>query len=332
MAETKETMTAKVAAKGEEIAALKKAKGAKDAGIKPLVDELLALKAQYKEVTGEPFPKPAAAPKKSKGPAVEAKKEGGGLSKNEQKKAAAKAAKDAKKAARKGGGGGDAAAAAENSTAQSKKAAAMAAKGITPKGGKPAAGAAPKGDGKTVLWCTAAGATPCLSMLANEVSAAGFKFTKVPGETTGVTVRALPGRSSALRVSHRESVFYGTFVWACRALNGRKRRFPARADAGPLGVHAHPLLPRRRGSHRRLLHRALSGPARGGRSSALRVFYSKIFCCGACVWARRARRALNGSTRRRPGRGRHRAEQRRRGALRRGREGGLLRRPGPPTD
>jgi hypothetical protein len=28
-----------------------------------------------------------------------------------------------------------------------------------------------------------------------------------------------------------ESGFYGTFVWACRALNRQKRRFPARADA-----------------------------------------------------------------------------------------------------
>ena len=73
MAETKETMNAKVAAKGLEIAALKKEKGAKDPGIKPLVDQLLALKAQYKEVTGEDFPKPAAAPKKKKAAPVPAR-------------------------------------------------------------------------------------------------------------------------------------------------------------------------------------------------------------------------------------------------------------------
>ena len=52
-AETKETMTAKVKAKG---AALKKEKGAKGAGIKPLLDELTALKKQYAEVAGEPWP------------------------------------------------------------------------------------------------------------------------------------------------------------------------------------------------------------------------------------------------------------------------------------
>jgi hypothetical protein len=38
-----------------------------------------------------------------------------------------------------------------------------------------------------------------------------------------------PGRLSALSVFLCKSVFYGAFVWACRALNSRKRRFPARA-------------------------------------------------------------------------------------------------------
>jgi hypothetical protein len=42
-------------------------------------------------------------------------------------------------------------------------------------------------------------------------------------------VRALAGRLSALGVSHRKSILYGAFVWARRALNGRKRRFPTRA-------------------------------------------------------------------------------------------------------
>jgi hypothetical protein len=42
-------------------------------------------------------------------------------------------------------------------------------------------------------------------------------------------VRARPGRLSALRVSHRKLGLYGVFVWARRALNCRKRRFPARA-------------------------------------------------------------------------------------------------------
>jgi hypothetical protein len=38
-----------------------------------------------------------------------------------------------------------------------------------------------------------------------------------------------PGRLSGLRVFLYKSVFYGVFVWARRALNGRKRRFLARA-------------------------------------------------------------------------------------------------------
>jgi hypothetical protein len=45
----------------------------------------------------------------------------------------------------------------------------------------------------------------------------------------GLTVRARPGRFSALSVSHCISVLYGTFVWAGRALNNRKWRFLARA-------------------------------------------------------------------------------------------------------
>jgi hypothetical protein len=38
-----------------------------------------------------------------------------------------------------------------------------------------------------------------------------------------------PGRLSALSVFLRKSFFYGAFVWARRALNGPKQRFPARA-------------------------------------------------------------------------------------------------------
>jgi hypothetical protein len=44
-------------------------------------------------------------------------------------------------------------------------------------------------------------------------------------------VRAHPGRSSALRIFNSKSVLYGAFVWARRALNRPKRRFPARAGA-----------------------------------------------------------------------------------------------------
>ena len=40
-----------------------------------------------------------------------------------------------------------------------------------------------------------------------------------------------PGCLSALSVFLYKSVFYGAFVWARRALNSRKRRFPARAKS-----------------------------------------------------------------------------------------------------
>jgi hypothetical protein len=43
------------------------------------------------------------------------------------------------------------------------------------------------------------------------------------------TVRGLPRRSSALSVLHSKSSFYGTAVWARRALNSPQRRIPARA-------------------------------------------------------------------------------------------------------
>jgi hypothetical protein len=65
------------------------------------------------------------------------------------------------------------------------------------------------------------------------------------------TVRALPGRLRALSVFPSESLLYGTFVWTRRALNSRKRRFPAwaggqavlrlrpPAQAAALGVQGH---------------------------------------------------------------------------------------------
>jgi beta-galactosidase len=58
-------------------------------------------------------------------------------------------------------------------------------------------------------------------------------------ETFGGTGSAIPprvngpgrrGRLSALRVSLYKSILYGAFVWARRALNSRKWRFPARAE------------------------------------------------------------------------------------------------------
>ena len=63
------------------------------------------------------------------------------------------------------------------------------------------------------------------------------------------TVRARPGRLSALSVFHSKSILYGACVWERRALNSPKRRFPARAgglrhqEALPqqddLAVHRH---------------------------------------------------------------------------------------------
>jgi hypothetical protein len=50
------------------------------------------------------------------------------------------------------------------------------------------------------------------------------------------TVRARPGRLSALCVFHSKSVLYGGFVWARRALNRRKLWFPARAVHGWQGA------------------------------------------------------------------------------------------------
>ena len=49
------------------------------------------------------------------------------------------------------------------------------------------------------------------------------------------TVRAAVGRLCALSVSHRKSILCGIFVWARRAPNIPKRRFPARAGSGASG-------------------------------------------------------------------------------------------------
>jgi hypothetical protein len=47
-----------------------------------------------------------------------------------------------------------------------------------------------------------------------------------------------PGRLSALSVFLCKSVLYGAFVWACRAFNSQKRRFPARAVAKAVATEA----------------------------------------------------------------------------------------------
>ena len=48
-------------------------------------------------------------------------------------------------------------------------------------------------------------------------------------ELPTATVPALPERLGALSVFNSKSVLYGAFVWACRALNNRKRWFAVRA-------------------------------------------------------------------------------------------------------
>jgi hypothetical protein len=85
-------------------------------------------------------------------------------------------------------------------------------------------------------------------------------------------VRARSGRLSGLSVLRGESVLYGVFVWAHRALDGPKRRFPARAvreperlERGqPLAVPGrHRALHRGAAGRRRRRARLGGGPARG---------------------------------------------------------------------
>jgi hypothetical protein len=72
-------------------------------------------------------------------------------------------------------------------------------------------------------------------------------FAKLmPGDAVlilGHTVRARPGRLSAIGIFVCKSVLYGAFVWARRALNVQKRRFPARADARREPLHGGPAAP-----------------------------------------------------------------------------------------
>ena len=92
----------------------------------------------------------------------------------------------------------------------------------------------------------------------------------------GFTVRAVPGRLSAISVFHSKSVLYGAFVWARRALNGRKRRFSARA-----GGRLHDARGRRQ--HAGTIHRA--GPRI--RELAPRFGWKSLFEAGTWtgVWA-----------------------------------------------
>jgi hypothetical protein len=97
--------------------------------------------------------------------------------------------------------------------------------------------------------------------------------------STPRTVRARPGRLSALHVSHSKSVLYGVFVWARRALSSQKRRFLARAG---MNLVARLLIEKRN----RERDKHCPGPP--GRLSALSVFLCKSVFYGAFVWAGRA--------------------------------------------
>jgi hypothetical protein len=79
-----------------------------------------------------------------------------------------------------------------------------------------------------------------------------------------------PGRLSALRVFLCKSVLYGVFVWARRALNSQKRRFPAWAAWSRCG----------RSTRRGARARPSSGwPSRSGRTRAA----AKVGPSGSCV-------------------------------------------------
>ena len=70
-------------------------------------------------------------------------------------------------------------------------------------------------------------AQECNAPFPQKVHTAGYIHRGVDADS----VRALSGRLSALSsVFHSKSVLYGPFVRARGALNGPKRRFPARAD------------------------------------------------------------------------------------------------------
>jgi hypothetical protein len=63
-----------------------------------------------------------------------------------------------------------------------------------------------------------------------QTSAGGQGMSEFVGDIDE-TVRAALGRFSAFSVFLYKSILYGAFVCVCKALNGPKRRFLARADA-----------------------------------------------------------------------------------------------------
>jgi hypothetical protein len=95
-----------------------------------------------------------------------------------------------------------------------------------------------------------------------EKIATGFGSRYCPGP---------PGRLSALSVFLCKSFFYGVFVWARRALNTQKRRFPARAVPGGVSAQAARMLGSRREIERIGSCATSRGPSPGCASGCTRA-------------------------------------------------------------
>mmetsp|Transcript_25767 Transcript_25767/g.80681 ORF Transcript_25767/g.80681 Transcript_25767/m.80681 type:complete len:255 (-) Transcript_25767:302-1066(-) len=97
-----EEVAAQIVAKGDEIRTLK-GDGLGKADLQPHIDALLALKAEYKRVTGEDYKAPGsdASKKKKKKQPPQEQKEPGEVSEKARKKAEKKAEKERQKAAKK---------------------------------------------------------------------------------------------------------------------------------------------------------------------------------------------------------------------------------------
>ena len=115
-----------------------------------------------------------------------------------------------------------------------------------------------------------AGSYPAQGRATPDVSALGEGYQVIVGgqvHGVGGTVRAALRWLSVLSVSIYSSILYGAFAWAHRALNGPKRRFPARAVGLRAGV-CRDGVPAQRGTAGGGqtgdgLPESLSGPTRG---------------------------------------------------------------------
>jgi hypothetical protein len=102
-------------------------------------------------------------------------------------------------------------------------------------------------------------------------------------------VRPRPGRLSGLGIFHCESVLYGAFVWARRALNSPKRRFAARAVGARRWRERRERVPLAAGRRRR----GLGLPGRGGRAGQPRCAHGGQARGGAAARVRGLRGGLS---------------------------------------